>query len=267
MNTNKILWIIGGLVIVAVLFALLQILPSGKISEQTPPTPQGNITTSTSQAPTGGGKLQTSTAQLPRASKQPQTKPAITILSPAAGNEWVIGKIHQIVWSRGTYLTGGIYLIDAATKQTAGWISPNTAPNQVLYNWDTRDVLLSRSSPQKKDISPGNYIIKIIFDGPEKEAQSAPFSIIYESQVQIPVHTITIQNLAFSPKTTAVSKGDKVVFTNNDFVSHNIRTAGFTIATLAPGESFTLDTAYLSPASYTIYSEAYPTATYTLAVQ
>ena len=54
--------------------------------------------------------------------------------------------------------------MDAKTKEVVGWISSNTDVNQTSVSWDTRSVFLTRGSGYQKDIKPGSYFIKIVFD-------------------------------------------------------------------------------------------------------
>ncbi|MGH8101989.1 MAG: hypothetical protein ACREIW_11880, partial [Chthoniobacterales bacterium] len=56
-------------------------------------------------------------------------------------------------------------LLDAKTGAFLGVILSESGPHQTSYAWDTRHYFLSRYSPLKKEIVPGMYKFKILFDG------------------------------------------------------------------------------------------------------
>lgn len=62
-------------------------------------------------------------------------------------------------------MTGYISLLDATTYKLVGVILNQTGPHQTSYTWNTRDLLLSRSSPTKITVTPGRYVVRIAFDG------------------------------------------------------------------------------------------------------
>ena len=125
------------------------------------------------------------------------------------------------------------------------------------------------ANPAKKNIETGNYIIKIKFDSNAMpEISSAPFSIIYSTEVQIPTYNVQIKDFKFNPATITLKKGDKIRFTNNDPVEHRIMLASVSPFVLPPGQSFVFDTSvFQSGSSYTFYSEAYSTLTLKVTVQ
>jgi hypothetical protein len=90
--------------------------------------------------------------------------PNIKLITPVAGDVWKIGTQNPISWNTPGEISGDIYLVDAKTNAFVGVILPEVGPNQTAYSWNTRDVLLDRTDPLKKDVIPGTYIIKIVFD-------------------------------------------------------------------------------------------------------
>jgi plastocyanin len=204
----------------------------------------------------------------PTPATKPATKSSISIISPAASDKWVLGQSHTIQWSKEAGVTGSIYLVNAADGTTVGWINSEINVHQTYYSWNSGEVSLARYSPAKKNIPPGQYVIKIKFDNKvQPEIKSAAFSIIAASTEQIPVYNITIKNFAFSPNTLTVKKGDKVVFTNNDSVTHRVLLGNIPPYTLAPGASTTVDTSILFASTYAYYCDIYPSMTGTLIVQ
>ncbi len=198
----------------------------------------------------------------------PPAKISINFTAPAADIKWVFGKTNTIQWIKETGSTGSVYLLSASDKSVVGWITQQTAPHQTSFAWNTRDLSISRTDPSKKTVATGAYIIKATFDGnPKIEFSSAPFSIIYESEVQIPVHNLTIQNYAFPSSSLTVKKGDKLVFTNNDPVTHTLNLTSYSPFVIPSGSQFTFDTNILTPGSYNFYSQAYPTLKITMTVQ
>lgn len=215
----------------------------------------------------GGGQVATPKPTTGSAPKPSSVKSGIAVLSPAADNRWVVGELHTISWSRAADISGGMSLLNADTKEVVGWINSNLGGGQTSFAWDTQSVFLARNSGYKKNIDPGRYIIKIQFDGNLASIQSAPFSVIYPSQVQFQTHVISLSGALFSPKTTTVTRGDLVVFTNKDNVPYRINMSIFDAFTLEPGASYTFKTQQAPPDSYEFYSEAYPTLRGTLIVK
>lgn len=226
------------------------------------PAPSQEQHTATGTAP----MAQESKPTLPSSTKGPQRvgPPAsppiipISFLSPLGGDKWVMGEAHVIAWSAATGYSGGVYLLDAATKQLVGWILAGAGEKQTSYAWDTRDVSTTRTGGTKANLQSGSYIIRITFDGKRPDIQSAPFSIIQPSQAEIPVRAVTIKDFAFMPKTLTVNRGDKVVFTNNDAVPHRVVSTSFGPYLILSGESVTLDTSRVTSGSYTYYCDIHP---------
>ncbi len=204
----------------------------------------------------------------PTTAAQPKSSASIAIIHPASGEKFVVGQNNLIQWSKEGGVSGSIYLVNSADKSTVGWINSEIAVHQTSYTWDTRDVFLSRSNPSKKDIVPGTYIIKLQFDSARlATVSSAPFQIIYPSQVQTPSYAISIKNFTFSPDNITVTKGTLLVFTNNDAVTHRIILQGFSPFTVTPGATLTFDTSVLAPSPYSFYSDVYSTMRLTVTVQ
>jgi hypothetical protein len=89
----------------------------------------------------------------------------VTFITPVAGDIWIIGEQNPISWNAAPKITGAISLLAAATGKSIGIILPEIGPLQTSYTWNTRDVFLDRSDPQKTDVVPGTYKIEVSFDG------------------------------------------------------------------------------------------------------
>ena len=94
-----------------------------------------------------------------------KTSGGITFVTPIAGQTWIIAQQNTIEWSRAGGVSGQIDLLDASTKALVGVIIPQTGMNQSSYAWNTRDIFLSRTSPLKKNVVPGTYVIRVAWDG------------------------------------------------------------------------------------------------------
>ena len=240
---------------------LIIILATGRGPTTTPGVSQTPGAPTLETPPKTGGSPEPTTGTSKTPTPSPSTSPSsIKIISPSEGVEWVVNENHTITWSKEAGLTGGIYIVDASTKAVIGWITSNTASNQTSYTWDTRDLFLNRGSGLKKGILAGKYILKIKFDGPKPEAQSGSFSLIYPEQVKTDAFPVAIKNFLFSPAVLTIWNGDRVVFTNNDSITHKFILSNFGLTyTLAPGATFTFDTAkFPKSPSYDFYSESYP---------
>ncbi len=129
-------------------------------------SPTQTPTAATSSAPTHSG-----TAKAPAG-------PTIRFITPVSNDIWKIGTQNVISWNTPGNFTGSISLIDAATKQFIGVILPQIGTKQVSYTWNTRDLLLDRTNPLKKDVIPGTYEIWIAYDGNNiRPATSPAFTI------------------------------------------------------------------------------------------
>ncbi|RJP44938.1 hypothetical protein C4587_01455 [Candidatus Parcubacteria bacterium] len=271
--TNKKFLLPGAAVVVLLIIAFAA-SRSGK--EASAPLP-GQPEEKGSEVPSPQTPSVSAPAPAPNAPQpsQPAPKPAPpissqapAILSPDSGSEWVIGQNHEIRWSKAIGRNGEIYLIDAATKSVVGWILSSIGVNQTSYAWDTKEVYLSRTNPSKKEIAAGTYVIKIRFDGPVPETQSPQFSVIYSHEAKIPTKAVSIENAALVPSTITAKKGDIVVFTNKDAVTYQIQIANISPPySVAPGASFSFNTAVFNPGPYLISSAAYSSLRGTLVVQ
>ena len=97
----------------------------------------------------------------------PAPRPTIQIffVTPVKGDIWTTGSQNLISWNKAGGISGSLSLIDSATKAFIGVILPQVGPNQTSFAWNTRDVFLSRTNPLKKDVTPGTYQIRILYDG------------------------------------------------------------------------------------------------------
>ena len=89
----------------------------------------------------------------------------IDLTAPGSGAAWTIGQKNTVSWTPAAGVTGYIELVNATTKAVVGVVLSQTDMNQTSYTWDARSVYLSRYSPQAKDVLPGAYLIRIVFDG------------------------------------------------------------------------------------------------------
>ena len=201
------------------------------------------------------------------AATPPKKKKNIVVVSPLANEEWVIGRLHTIKWSPEAEVTGGIYLVNANTKQVIGWIISELGPRQTSYNWDTRLVFLGRYGGVKQEIGVGGYYLVIKFDNNLGEVKSGPISVIYSGQEKKIIQTIILKDFKFNPITISAQKGEQIIFINNDQVKHRILSSGFGPYNLQPGESGILETSVLNLGTYSFYSENYPSMSGVLMVK
>lgn len=135
-------------------------------------TAPGAATGGTTKGATGGA------ANTSGATKTATVGFTIHLRTPVAGETWTISQQNTISWDRAAGVTGQIELLNATTKALVGVIIPQTGPNQTSYTWNTRDILLSRTNPLKKNVVPGTYLIRLAFDGNElAPVTSAPLTI------------------------------------------------------------------------------------------
>ena len=80
---------------------------------------------------------------------------------------------------------------------------------------------------------------------------------------------VSIVDFAFAPSNLTVKKGDKIVFTNNDSVTHTVTADGgaWDSGNLANGKSYTLDTTKLAVGTYAYHCTLHPSMKGTLVVQ
>lgn len=261
---NKNILIIVSVVIVAGLAFWLMRKP---VENSQAPTSQTNTEEQT-QTPTGTTQGSTPKNTTSGSTAPKQKSSGISITAPLGGAKWVLATQNIISWNKEAGYSGGIELLDASTKQIVGWITPSLGVHQTSYAWNTSDVALSRTNPSKKNISAGNYIIKVIFDGPISSIESASFSVVPVDQVVLPTHTITMQNYTFNPASITVKRGEKFIFVNQNQVAVNLKLSiSYPFPSIAAGDSFTFDTKVLVPGQYQLYSETYQGFTFNFVVQ
>jgi hypothetical protein len=102
--------------------------------------------------------------------------PAIIIhmITPVSKDIWKIGTQNVISWNKAGGITGSISLINATTKAFMGVVLPQVGPNQTSYTWNTRDLLLDRTNPLKKDVVSGTYMLKLSYDGNNVQPVTSP---------------------------------------------------------------------------------------------
>jgi hypothetical protein len=109
-------------------------------------------------------------------------KSTIMLVTPTPGDIWIADTQNPVQWSRAAGVTGQIDLLSASTLQLVGVILPQVGPAQTSYTWNTRDLLQSRTSPNKFTVTPGSYVIRISFDGNNlSPVTSQPFTITANS--------------------------------------------------------------------------------------
>ena len=257
-KTNSWLILLGIVVVVAaaIWFALRQ------------PSVGVNVNASSTTTGTTSGATVTSPATPGIATPAP-ARGAATIVAPATGAVFVLGKQNTIVWSRATGSpNGSIYLVNAATGAVVGWIQQNLIATQSSFPWNTSEVFVSATSPSKKNLEPGSYVIKVSFNSPQYPTiMSGAFSVILPSQVVTPSEAITVRNYTATPSALSVKQGTKLVFTNDDSVDYQVTITSNGTFDLKPGATYTFNTAILAPGPYAFYSTAYPTLRTTVTVQ
>ena len=251
-------------IVIVVLVVLVWFVFRASPSPATPSNTVGNATSTMVNA---------TNSQAVAPSGKPPVKGAVisppqTVIAPTANARWIFGESNTIQWDKAAKITGGIYLVDAATGKTVGWLLTQTAGAQTSFPWNTRDLLQSRTNPTKTTVPVGTYIVKVMFDSPEDPTiTSAPFSIIYPSQVQIPAYTANIYGITFTPTSLTAKRGGKITFINNDQSAYALTLSGFTPINIPAGSSYTFDTTPLSPGPYVFYSVIYPTLRLNVTVQ
>jgi hypothetical protein len=93
------------------------------------------------------------------------TSPVIAFVTPVKNDIWKIAAYDDISWTKPGKISGSLSLIDGDTGQFIGVILPQVGPNQTSYTWNTRDLLLDRTSPLGKTVVPGTYKIRLSYDG------------------------------------------------------------------------------------------------------
>ena len=194
----------------------------------------------------------------------------LSVMSPAAGEQWAWSELHDVKWNRETGLlsgsVGGIALINAATNETVGWISQGILPRQTSQQWNTREAFLNQTGPLRKDIPTGSYIIQVSF-GSGITAKSQIFFILDKEQIQPAVKRAGIQNGNFLPNSLTVKRGDKIVLVNNELIPVEVVTLSYYPLKIMPGESAQVDTLTYPRGIYEFKLIQFPRANFALTVE
>lgn len=84
------------------------------------------------------------------------------------------------------------------------------------------------------------------------------------------IHTVTIQNFAFTPSSVTAKRGDIVVFRNMDSTTHTVTSAtrgAFESGSLATGAQWTFATANMAPGTYAYHCSIHPSMQGTIIIQ
>lgn len=252
--------IIGIIIIIGLSYAVFHRGPSQSANqgygENQQPAAQtgGNPAAGGSYSSGSGGKTSAGTGTKPPA---PAPAAAIKVLIPAAGDVLAINHVHNIAWTKPAGFTGYIELINSSTGEVAGVVSANTTVTQDFFPWDTRDVFLSRASSSRTNLNPGSYKLEIIFDRGLAPIESGVFSIVPEAGKESVTPLSRIQDKKITPNNISVARGAKIIFMNNDSVTHQIYGNGIASFDIAPGGYYSFDTSVLAAGIYTAYSNIY----------
>ena len=100
--------------------------------------------------------------------------PVIKFVTPIKADIWKIGTQNLISWNKAGNFSGSLSLINASTGAFVGTILPEIGPQQTSYAWNTRDLMLTRTDPLKKDVVPGVYEVRIAYDGNNIKPVTSP---------------------------------------------------------------------------------------------
>lgn len=248
---------IGALVLIG---AVIFMLPAPATS----PTSSEEVASSTIATSSEVGVSPTTTPAKSVTVSKPSTsasKPSVgtnRVTAPLGGDRWVIRENHSIQWSEESLGNGAIYLVDASTKAVVGLVTPSLTLHQKTFTWNTRDVFLTRTSGQKKDISAGQYFLRIVFEvGNKPTIESGVFSLIYPDQQITGTHSFIIKNYIATPLKITVKRGDSIYISNNDSIPYVLSMSGFSPLTVPAGQVVKFETASLGAGSYEFYSSQY----------
>jgi len=164
-----------GLVIGIVLISVYFGVSGPSVQQYNTSGNQQPTSTATSGSQPGAGGTSGSTAPKTSGSKG---LTIIKLITPVPGDTWTIATPNVISWMKAGGFSGQIELLDASTMKLAGVILNQVGQSQTSYEWNTRDIYLSRTSPSKTTVLPGKYVIKILFDGNNvAPITSQPFTI------------------------------------------------------------------------------------------
>jgi hypothetical protein len=121
--------------------------------------------TGTNPAPAQGQKTTTVKPVIKTIPSPAPPQVSIYLVTPISGETLTMGAQTTIAWNHAAGVTGQVDLFSAATQAFVGVIAQQITATQLSYPWNTRDIFLSRTSPAKKDIATGTYMIELSFDG------------------------------------------------------------------------------------------------------
>lgn len=123
-------------------------------------------------------------------------------------------------------------------------------------------------------------LVWVIASAPKSQAPQSPSEVASPSAAPTPpapgtpapsveTKSVNIQDFAFGPTNTVITRGGKVTFTNNDGASHNVTfdTGVYPVSPLASGASVTIDTSSFPPGTYNYHCSLHPSMKGTLTVQ
>jgi len=172
-NVNKYRIIVAALVLVVIGLAVMLLSQQNNTGPSLSQSVQGLVTSTadiSSDASTSGSSAAhiqggSGATTVPGATRSATIGFTIHLQAPIAGETWTIAQQNAVSWDRAAGVSGQIELLNATTKALVGVIIPQTGPNQTSYTWNTRDLFLSRTSPVKKNVTPGTYVVRLAFDG------------------------------------------------------------------------------------------------------
>jgi cytoskeletal protein RodZ len=162
-------WIIIAVVIVG---AIILIVAFGNSAPNATAPPVASNSSTTVVADNGGGPTNTGTPSEtgttpPKSNPEPgaPAQSPIMFVTPVPGDTWQIGMQNPIQWTKEAGVNAEIDLLDATSLKLVGVILNVAGPHQTSYNWNTRDLLQSSTSPSKITVTPGRYVVRITFSG------------------------------------------------------------------------------------------------------
>ena len=262
MNKNNIKVMVGAVVVVIIVVALIL---------GTREKPQESATESATSSASNGANTPGNTGSgtsAPAVASPSSPAASYMVLSPKAGEQWVLEQPHTISWNKAANVTGEVYLVDAFTNVTVGWINSGTGEKATSTAWDTKHLALTRGGGLQKIVGRGTYFIRIKFDRNQGMIRSGAFSLISADEVTHNTYQVSLNAMAVSPATITVKKGDTIVFVNDDdaityqIVSPNI----FGPYKLTPGQSSAL-VVNLKPGTYPYTDQLHANITGKIVVQ
>ena len=133
-------------------------------SPATPPATTAGATTGAAAGTGSGSGNGSANAGGSNATAPKPPSVSITFVTPVPGDTWMINTQNEIQWSRAAGVNGIIELLDASTLKLVGVILNVVGPQQTYYTWNTRDLLQSPTSPVKTTVTPGKYVVRVIWN-------------------------------------------------------------------------------------------------------